>query len=211
MNLLKVAKKKPGQLQWRFYGVLVLTFECISHSRVYHFLGMCICLQRSHHKRRFKSKVKIFPCFSHFRNHWNCESRDFLGIPLSAGDLGAAAQKNIIVNFEELFMGWVGIIYYGKRNYYVLINVLDITSGEGSFKRFLLYVFIMSRTRFRVNPHSYFVYELSVCGFESSCSHLGFLVFYWFGIGIWDPIPAKPLRTRPCTVFGTFPLEFTCA
>ena len=45
-----------------------------------------------------------------------------------------------------------------------------------------LYVLALSHTRFRVNPHSIvwpvwlngwvFIYELSGCGFESSCSHL---------------------------------------
>ena len=50
-----------------------------------------------------------------------------------------------------------------------------------------LYVFIMPRTRFRVNPYSIvssngwvFAYELSGCGFESSCSHLIFSIFETF-------------------------------
>ena len=56
-----------------------------------------------------------------------------------------------------------------------------------------LYVIIMSRTSFRVNPHSIlwpngsvFVYELSCCWFESRCHFELFLknviCFYW-----WDP------------------------
>ena len=53
-----------------------------------------------------------------------------------------------------------------------------------------LYLLIKSPTRFRVNPHPIvwavwlngwlFVYELSGCGFESSCSHLKASDFFLF-------------------------------
>ena len=62
------------------------------------------------------------------------------------------------------------------------------------------YVFVMSRTSFRVNPHSIlwpngwvFVYEISCCRFESRCHFELFLknvlCFYW-----WDPPGIRLVR-----------------
>ena len=68
-------------------------------------------------------------------------SRNFLGIPFSAGDFGAGAQKGIIVNFEEQFSvinmhGWHSEGLFTTQN---VINMylsiaLDILLGESSFK-----------------------------------------------------------------------------
>ena len=85
----------------------------------------------------------------------------------------------------------------------VMDNVFGLADRPNDFGSWL-YVLIMSRRRFRVNPHSIvawmsrnslletgpksevwlngwvFVYELSGCGFESRCSH------FWIYTNIFD-------------------------
>ena len=68
-------------------------------------------------------------------------TRYFLGILISARDLGAGIQKDIIVNFEEEFSfinmyGWHGYGLFTMENVIILYLsiALDIALGESSFK-----------------------------------------------------------------------------
>ena len=78
-------------------------------------------------------------------------SRDFLGIHFSAGKFRAAAQKDVITNFEQQFSvinmygwhGW-GVIYYGKCNYYALINCIrHCVRGEIKIKFIKIFSFLL--------------------------------------------------------------------
>ena len=68
-------------------------------------------------------------------------SRDFLGIPFSAGNFRAGAQNGIIVNVEgtifsykHVWMAWVGLITIENVVIMYLSIVLDIVLGDSSFK-----------------------------------------------------------------------------
>ena len=70
-------------------------------------------------------------------------------------------------------------------------QILATTGGLELWTSFDLYVLIMSRTCFRVNPYYIvwlngwvFVYELNRCGLESSCSHLKFRYHACFEQGV---------------------------
>ena len=68
---------------------------------------------------------------------------------LSEGILGQEPKRTqsltriTIFSYEHVWIAWVGIIYYGKCNYYVLINfiILDIVLVESSFKITLRFSF----------------------------------------------------------------------
>ena len=73
-----------------------------------------------------------------------------MGISFSAGEFRAGAQKDIIVNFEEQFcykhvwMAWIGVIYYGKCNYYALINCIrHCVRGEIKIKFIKIFSFLL--------------------------------------------------------------------
>ena len=57
--------------------------------------------------------------------------------------------------------------------------MIELCSEYLSVRCIWLYVLVISRTRFRVNPHS-----TSGCGFESSCSHLNFRFRASFELGV---------------------------
>ena len=68
--------------------------------------------------------------------------------------------------------------------------MIELCSEYLSVRSNWLYVLVMSRKRFRVNPRSIvayswvFIYELSGSGFESSCSNLNFRFWACFKQGV---------------------------
>ena len=69
----------------------------------------------------------------------------------SAGEVRAGAQKDIIVNFELIifsckhaWMAWVEVTYYGKCDYYALINCIrHFVKGEFIQNYFKIFSFLL--------------------------------------------------------------------